>query len=111
MMPEQEKKKATAISSYSDGFYQVSLAPLKKYNIVIDMKNYLYYTDELDLTDLSKLIDKEYMNDVLGTQLNDITTGQKEMGTLNETLKKLIDANTDNIDDGVQGIYSTSQTV
>jgi len=91
-------EQASAISAFNDGYYRVSLPPLKKYNIVIDMKGYLYMTDVLDLTDLSKFMKKEYMNDLLVNQLPEIQALQVKMNELNAQLMALINENSDNID-------------
>lgn len=89
----------TAISQSLDGSYRISLPPLKLYNIVIDMKGYLYLTDVLDLTDMSKFMEKEYINNRLGADLNQIRELQQKLAELNQQFLALINENSDNIDE------------
>lgn len=91
-------EQGTAISAFSDGYYRISLPPLKKYNIVIDMKGYLYMTDVLDLTDMTKFMDKEYINSRFGADLDEIKQLQEKLTQLNNQFLALLNENSDNID-------------
>ncbi|PKP23242.1 MAG: hypothetical protein CVU05_00345 [Bacteroidetes bacterium HGW-Bacteroidetes-21] len=91
-------EQASASSNFTDGLYRVSLPPLKKYNVVIDMKGYLYLTDVIDLTDLSKFTKVEYMNERLAEQLPEIKAMQEKLTALNNQLFSVINENSTNID-------------
>jgi len=90
-------EQGSAVSAFSDGYYRISLPPMKKYNVVIDMKGYLYLTDVLDLTDMSKYMKKEYMNDILVNELPEIKALQAKMTELNAQLLELINQNSENV--------------
>lgn len=95
---ETGKEVAQTQSNPADGIYKTSLPLFKKYRVVIDMKGYLYYNTELDLTDPEAIWGKEYMNTILGMHaMNDLMALQQKMDNLNEELKKLLLANSSQI--------------
>ncbi|MFY0607242.1 MAG: OmpA family protein [Cyclobacteriaceae bacterium] len=65
---EDGKEVAKTISDAQSGEYAVSLPSYKKYQVVIDMKGFLYYSAILDLTDPSKYFKKRSFEEILGDQ-------------------------------------------
>ncbi len=63
---EDGKEVAKTISDNESGEYAVSLPSFRKYQVVIDMKGFLYYSTVLDLTDPSKYFKKKSFEEVLG---------------------------------------------
>jgi OOP family OmpA-OmpF porin len=60
---------AKTASRRYDGQYGVSLPANKVYDVIIDMKGFLYYQTELDLTDLTKYFPARSFKEVLGDNL------------------------------------------
>ncbi|MEM6641707.1 MAG: OmpA family protein [Bacteroidota bacterium] len=61
-----------AVSSAEDGSYALSLPAFKKYDVIVDMKGYLYYDTELDLIDLSQYYPAKSFKEIVGTRFNDL---------------------------------------
>jgi outer membrane protein OmpA-like peptidoglycan-associated protein len=92
------KEVAQTQSNPNDGIYKTSLPLYKKYQVVIDMKGYLYHTSVLDLTDPEAIWGKEYINDVIGKmRMKKLQELQKEMDKLNSELKALLASNSSDI--------------
>ena len=61
-------KLQTVVPSYGgDGSYSVNL-PFEKFLIEINMKGFLYYSEEIDLSDPSKFLPKENIRDKIGVE-------------------------------------------
>lgn len=90
----------SAISNFADGVYKISLPPFKKYNVVIDMKGYLYMTDVLDLTNLDQYMKTENLNDRLLTEMTEIKKAQEKIAVLNAKLSEIISLGATNVDEG-----------
>lgn len=63
---EDGKEVARTVSDEIDGTYAVSLPSFRKYEVIIDMKGFLYYSTTLDLTDPSKYFKKKTFEEILG---------------------------------------------
>jgi OOP family OmpA-OmpF porin len=66
---ETGEEVAKTASRRYDGQYGVSLPANKIYDVIIDMKGFLYYQTELDLTDLTKYFPARTFKEVLGDNL------------------------------------------
>lgn len=92
------KEVAQTQSNPDNGIYKTSLPLYKKYQVVIDMRGYLYHTSILDLTDPEAIWGKEYMNDVLGKdKAKQMAALQKRMEELNAKIKGLLAQNSSDI--------------
>lgn len=63
---EDGKEVAKTVSSEVDGAYAVSLPSFRKYQVIVDMKGFLYYSSILDLTDPSQYFKKKSFAEILG---------------------------------------------
>lgn len=66
-MGDNNKLQAAVPSFEGDGSYSVNL-PFKKYLMEINMKGFLYYSEEIDLTDPSRFVPKENIRDKIGAE-------------------------------------------
>ncbi len=97
---ETGKEYANAISNFSDGVYKISLPPLKKYDVVIDMKGFLYYTDVLDLTDMSQFLKDESVLERLKPEMSNIIRAQQQFKELDNKLATLLSTDESNLSNG-----------
>lgn len=88
---------AKVMSSRMDGYYRISLPGFKKYQVIIDMKGYLYYTDILDLTNPDQFLTKQYIQDKLIKEIDNIKKSKERFDGYGIELQKLIDSNSDSI--------------
>lgn len=63
---EDGKEVAKTISNETDGSYAVSLPSFRKYQVIVDMNGFLYYSAILDLTDPSQYFKKKTFAEILG---------------------------------------------
>lgn len=84
-------------SDIENGFYSVALAKNKKYEVVINMKGYLYFSEILDLTDPRLYEEKEGFNLKLKEQRESINRLSAELTRLNRQLEQAINSNSINI--------------
>ncbi|MCF8370838.1 MAG: OmpA family protein [Bacteroidales bacterium] len=94
---ETGEEKAKSVSSSADGYYEVALPPLKRYQVVVDMKGYLYYTDILDLTNPDSFRKEVTMNEKLSGEMANIKKAKAKFEEYNVDLQKQIDSNSSNI--------------
>ena len=66
-MSDNNKLQSAVPSFEGDGSYSVNL-PFKKYLMEINMKGYLYYSEEIDLTDPSKFVPKVNIREKIGQE-------------------------------------------
>lgn len=66
-MADNNKLHVAVPSFEGDGSYSVNL-PFKKYLMEINMKGYLYYSEEIDLTDPSRYLPKVNIRDKIGAE-------------------------------------------
>ncbi|MFC2086202.1 OmpA family protein [Bacteroidota bacterium] len=97
---ETNELKARAVSNIASGEYKIALPPYKKYQVVIDMKGYLYQTDILDLTNPDSLLSDETLNDKLVSEVANIIKYRKNFELYNAEIQVLLDTNNSNIFDG-----------
>lgn len=90
-----------------DGMYTVALQKGKKYQVVIDMKGYLYYSSVLDLSDPDLFRKKEPFNQKLESKRNEINRLQSKIDRLNNDLKIALESSSQNIDDLFKEIENT----
>lgn len=91
------KEAAKVMSDKRDGMYRVSLAPFKKYNVIIDTKGFLYYTDVVDLTNPDQYVAKQYIQEKMAKEMANIKAIKEKLDSYNLELQKLIDSNSDNV--------------
>ena len=70
------------------------------YDVIIDMKGYLYLKDFLDLTNLDAYLSDETLNDKLVIEKGNITTAIADIEKYNVELQALLDTNNTNISEG-----------
>jgi outer membrane protein OmpA-like peptidoglycan-associated protein len=87
---------AKAVSK-ADGMYHVALPAYRKYEAVIDMKGYLYYTDILDLTDPSKFMERTTIQDKLRLEAANVREAKQKFDDYGEELDRLMNSNSENI--------------
>lgn len=97
---ETGKEYASAISNFNDGVYKISLPPLKRYNVVIDMKGYLYYADVLDLTDMSQFLKDESILDRLNIEMPNVKRAQNKFLELDGVFARLLANDQTNLSKG-----------
>jgi OOP family OmpA-OmpF porin len=91
----QEVTKVT--SDAHDGMYNVSLPKRKKYQVVIDMKGYLYFSAILDLTDPELYRKQESFYTRLQHKQSRLNELQAEIDRLNAELKKATESKSEDI--------------
>ena len=79
-----EEVAKTASRKY-DGQYGISLPANKVYDVIIDMKGFLYYQTELDLTDLTKYFPARSFKEVLGDHLSKLEGIKSNLDSYGET--------------------------
>lgn len=89
---EDGKEAAKTISSENDGSYAVSLPSFRKYQVIIDMKGFLYYSTILDLTDPSKYFKKKTFAEVLGEDYDLLSESQRRMDVSTMKYDQLLNA-------------------
>ncbi|NOZ46556.1 MAG: OmpA family protein [Chlorobi bacterium] len=94
---DKNTEAAQAVSNTLDGMYKVSIPPLHKYQIVIDMKGFLYYTDILDLTNDSLWQTDETFNDKIASEVNNINKYKRYFDEYSIQLQTLLDTNSTDI--------------
>jgi len=77
---------AKIISHPTDGSYRIALTPGKRYYLTVDMKDYLYIYDEIDLTDPAKFYTREYIRQLL----NEIKQNKTALDIYNKNLQTLL---------------------
>lgn len=97
---ETGEEKAKSVSDAVDGFYEVALPPFKKYQVVVDMKGYLYYTNIIDLTNPDSYRKEITMNEKLSGEIANLVKAKTKFQEYNFELQNLIDKNESNIYEG-----------
>jgi len=92
---EDGKEVAKTISSQQDGTYAVSLPSFRKYQVLIDMKGFLYYSNILDLTDPSQYFKKKTFAEVLGERYELLSESKTRMDGNGEKYGNYLGAGTD----------------
>jgi len=91
---EEVNKTAT---DASNGMYTVALQKGKKYQVVIDMKGYLYYSSILDLSDPNLLRNREPFHQKLKSKQDEIDRIQKVLDEQNAKLKQALQSGSEDI--------------
>ncbi len=81
----------------ADGMYTVALQKGKKYDVVIDMKGYLYFSTVLDLSDPDLLRKKEPFHLKLKSKQEEVDRIQSELDAENAKLKEALNSGSENI--------------
>lgn len=76
---EDGKEVAKTVSNEVDGSYAVSLPSFRKYQVVVDMKGFLYYNTILDLTDPTKYFKKKTFAEILGADYDLLQESNERM--------------------------------
>lgn len=103
---EEVNKTAT---DASNGMYTVALQKGKKYQVVIDMKGYLYYSSILDLSDPNLLRNKEAFNLKLKSKQEELNRIQAELDQQNAKLKEALQSGSNDIDALFEQIETTTK--
>lgn len=91
------KEVAKATSKAPLGNYVANLPLNRKYLAVVDMKGYLYFSEEIDLTDPDKYRVKENFQKRIETQRSKLDALKQQMDALNRKLEELNASNSDKI--------------
>lgn len=83
---------AKTLSSEVDGSYAVSLPSFRKYDVIIDMKGFLYYETTLDLTDPSKYFKKKSFKEVMGDEFELLAESNERTDRYGVTYDTLLEA-------------------
>ena len=95
-----KEEKAKIVSNSLDGYYEVALPPFRKYDVIIDMKGYLYYSEILDLTNPDSFKKDVKLNEKLSVEQSNILKAKSKFEDYNNDLQSLIDKNSSNIYEG-----------
>ncbi|HCS20560.1 MAG TPA: hypothetical protein DIW47_08370 [Bacteroidetes bacterium] len=88
----------------ADGMYTVALQKGKKYQVVIDMKGYLYFSSILDLSDPNLLRKKEPFYEKLKFKQDEVNRLQTELDRQNAELKAALQSGSENIEEMFEAI-------
>lgn len=91
------KEVAKTTTDAKDGMYTVALQKGKKYDVVIDMKGYLYFSAVLDLTNPDLLRKKEPFYEKIKDKQGEVERIQAELDKENANLKEALKSGSDNI--------------
>ncbi|MBN2519979.1 MAG: OmpA family protein [Bacteroidales bacterium] len=97
---ETGNEKAKAVSDIEDGTYEVSLPPLRKYEVIIDMKGYLYYNEILDLSNPDLYKTEATLMEKLQSELSRIKNAREKFDQYNSELDVLLESNSTDIIEG-----------
>lgn len=84
-------------TNVQDGMYTIALQKGKKYQVVINMKGFLYYSTVLDLSDPDLLRKKEPFHQKLKFKQDEIAKIQFNLNDLNQKLKAAIESDSEDI--------------
>jgi OOP family OmpA-OmpF porin len=87
---------AKAVSK-ADGMYQVALPAYKKYEAIIDMKGFLYFTDILDLTNPAAFMEKTTIQDKMRLEQANVREAKQRFDDYGKQLEQLMNSNSENI--------------
>ncbi len=83
---------AKTLSAKEDGSYAVSLPSFRKYDVIIDMKGFLYYATTLDLTDPSQYFKQKSFAEVMGEEFGLLTESNNRTDQYGNTYDTLLEA-------------------
>lgn len=92
---EDGKEVAKTISSEADGAYAVSLPSFRKYQVIIDMKGFLYYSNILDLTDPSQYFKKKAFAEILGDDYDLLVESKGRMDAYGKSYETYLNTGSD----------------
>lgn len=106
---EDGKEVAKTISDKSTGDYAVSLPSFRKYQVIIDMKGFLYYSTILDLTDPSKYIKKKTFKEFLKDDYSLLVESKNRMSSNTNNFGTLLEAGTESdMSENFEGVLGVS---
>ncbi|MDW3194556.1 MAG: OmpA family protein [Cytophagales bacterium] len=92
---ETKEEVGLTVSDENDGSYALSLPAYKRYDVIVDMKGYLYYDTDLDLNDLSKYYPIRSFEEIVGDKFAQLQTSESNYKAFNRSFNVHLSATTE----------------